>query len=114
MGEGGSKNILFGEARFITINLPAKRVIVEQRSKFRLMGLADAKLLECMPQMSIFDDNVAEVLFSFENSVIEAPLKPRDTFLDLFWKNSRKIAEFGVSKGQKECIQWAAKPVKDI
>jgi hypothetical protein len=38
------------------------------------MGLADAKLLEGMPQVSIFDDNVAEVLFSFENSVIEAPL----------------------------------------
>jgi hypothetical protein len=37
-------------------------------------GLADAKLSKLMPKMRIFDDNVAEVLFFFENPVIEAPL----------------------------------------
>jgi hypothetical protein len=37
-------------------------------------GLADAKFSTLMSKMRIFDDNVAEVLFFFENPVIEAPL----------------------------------------
>jgi hypothetical protein len=37
-------------------------------------GLADAKPSKLMPEMRIFDDNVAEVLFFFESPVIEAPL----------------------------------------
>src|SRR5277367_6460929 len=62
-----------------------------------------------MPKMRVFDDKVADFL---RKPCYRSASKPRGTFLDLFWGISRKIAGFGVSKRQKECVHDLPSPAQ--
>src|SRR5271163_4658808 len=62
-----------------------------------------------MPKMRAFDDNVADFL---RKPCYRRASKPRGTFLELFWGISRKIAGFGVSKRQKECLHDLPSPAQ--
>jgi hypothetical protein len=66
-----------------------------------LTGLADARLLKVVPEMRLFDRNVAEGLFFFEDPIIEAPPNREIHFQTSFRKFHQRLPNLAFLKGKK-------------